>query len=139
MEAQKVILRFLDARLVKGFLKDFSPDNGKVTVEDESSGLVSVALHDLKGIFFVKTFSGDRTYRERKSFIGTGQRGKKVFVKFRDGESMIGYVEGSLPWMTGFSLEPKRSGFFLRPVDGGSNNIKVFVVATAVADVTVVG
>jgi len=46
-----------------------------------------------------------------------------------------------VPWERGFFLSKKDSdlkGFFLLPVDEDTNNIKVFVVASSVDDVTVV-
>lgn len=136
---QKAILRFLDRRLIKGYLEDFSPSDDLVTLEDESSRRVTVNIAELKGIFFVKTFTGNRHHREKKSFRGA-RSGKRVFVRFKDGESMMGHIDGDVPWAKGFFLESMKSnGFFLMPVDHESNNIKVFVVAAAVADVATIG
>ena len=140
MEHEKVILRFLDRRMIKGYLDDFSPSQRSVSVEDESSKRHNIDIKELKGIFFVKSFEGDKRYKEKKSFGGTQQAGKRIFVRFKDGESMIGYVEGDVPWKKGFFLESeKKTGFFLIPVDNASNNMKVFVVATSIDDVTVIG
>jgi hypothetical protein len=64
-----------------------------------------------------------------------------VFVKFRDGESLLGFLEGDFPWEKGFFLSRQDKGlkgFFLLPVDEDANNIKVFVVSSSVVDVTVV-
>jgi hypothetical protein len=96
-----------------------------------------VKISDLKAIFFVRTFEGDKTYSDKKSFIRATAKGKKVFVRFYDGESMMGHIEGQVPWEKGFFLEAKKGGFFLIPVDEQSNNIRVFVVANSVQDVTV--
>jgi hypothetical protein len=62
-------------------------------------------------------------------------------VKFRDGESMVGFLDGELPWDKGFFLskqENGRKGFFLLPADTEGNNVRVFVVSSSVDDVTVV-
>ncbi|HAM52290.1 MAG TPA: hypothetical protein DCP92_16945 [Nitrospiraceae bacterium] len=140
MEREKVILRFLDKRIIKGYLDEFSPSQRSVSIEDESSKRHNVDTEELKAIFFVRSFEGDKRYKEKKSFRGTQQTGKRVFVRFKDGEAMIGYIEGDIPWKKGFFLEAeKKTGFFLRPVDGASNNMKVFVIATSIDDVTVVG
>lgn len=140
MERQKVIVRFLDGRLLKGYVADFSPSSDSVSVEGESSERQKIGFDELKAIFFVRTFEGDKSHTEKKSFIKPIPLGKRVFVKFKDGESMMGYIEGGIPWEKGFFLEPnKGSGFFLIPVDDESNNIKVFVVAASVWDVTVMG
>ena len=139
MERQRVILRFVDGRLLRGYIEDFSSSDEFVFMEGESA-TQKIRLDELKAIFFVRTFEGDRSYTEKKSFAKPVALGKRVFVKFKDGESMMGYIEGGIPWEKGFFLEPnKGSGFFLIPVDDESNNIKVFVVASSVWDVTVMG
>jgi hypothetical protein len=66
--------------------------------------------------------------------------GHKVYVKFTDQESLVGFVEGEIPWDKGFFVSregSKAQGFFLIPVDRDSNNVKVFVVGTSVKDVTI--
>jgi hypothetical protein len=136
MGMEKVILRYLDGRIVKGHISSFSPSDESVSITDESSVSHTVSIHELKAIFFVKTFEGHSGYSERKSFTISASSGRKVFVRFKDGESMIGHIEGKVPWEKGFFLEPKKGGFFLVPVDDRSNNIKVFVVAGSVHDVT---
>ncbi len=135
-----MILRCLDGRLIKGFIGDFSVSDEVVTLEDEVLQSHTFRVDELKAIFFVRTFEGNRNHSERKTFSDPVSLGKRVFVKFKDGESMIGYIEGGVPWEKGFFLEPKKGpGFFLIPVDVESNNSKVFVVASSVWDVTVMG
>lgn len=136
MERQKVIARFADGRILRGYLEKFVATDETVSIDDDSSGRQSIRLSDLKAIFYVKTFEGDKAYSDRKSFAYATAKGKKVFVRFFDGESMMGHIEGDVPWEKGFFLEQKKGGFFLIPVDNQSNNIKVFVVASAVQDVT---
>ena len=53
--------------------------------------------------------------------------GKRIQVKFKDGEVLIGYTSG---------YSPDRMGFFVFPSDPDSNNEKVFVVAAAAANVS---
>lgn len=140
MNHQKVIMRCLDGRIVKGFIGHFSVSDEFVALEDESSEMHRFGVDQLKAIFFVKTFEGKPEYSEKKTFRDPVSLGKRVFVKFKDGESMAGYIEGGVPWEKGFFLEPQKGpGFFLIPVDHDSNNIKVFVVASSVRDVTVMG
>lgn len=140
MDREKVVIRYLDGRIVKGHVLGFSPSDKEIIIEDLSSEKRSVNIEDLKAVFFVRTFEGDRNRVETKSFLGTVPRGKRVFVRFKDGEAMTGYAEGEIPWQKGFFLESSKStGFFLTPVDSHSNNIKVFIIAKAVRDVTVMG
>ena len=140
MDLRKVVLRFVDGRLIKGHLDEFSPQADSVSIEEESGAKQRFGVDELKAIFFVRTFEGDKTRSEKKSFEKENPPGKRVFVKFKDGESMVGYVEGKVPWEKGFFLEPaKGKGFFLVPVDDASNNAKVFVIAQSVWEVTVMG
>jgi hypothetical protein len=140
MERQRIILRCLDGRLIRGYIGGFSVTDELVSLEDEFLQKRKYRVDELKAIFFVRTFEGNRGHSEQKTFRDPVSLGKRVFVKFKDGESMTGYIEGGVPWEKGFFLEPKKGpGFFLVPVDSESNNIKVFVVATSVWDVTVMG
>lgn len=140
MDREKVVIRYLDGKIVKGHVLSFSPSDKEIIIEDFSLEKRSINVEDLKAVFFVRTFEGDRNRVETKSFLGTIPKGKRVFVRFKDGEAMTGYVEGEIPWKKGFFLESsKGTGFFLTPVDSHSNNIKVFIVAKAVRDVTVMG
>lgn len=139
-ENQRAILRFLDGSMLKGLIKDFTLADDSVYIEDESSEKQKIKLKQLKAIFFVRKFEGNKEHREKKSFSGSKRTGKRLFVKFKDGEQMTGYLEGETPWDKGFFLDLKKSsGFFLIPVDQDSNNIKVFVVTSALQDVTQMG
>lgn len=137
---EKVVLRFSDGMVVKGYLKVFSETGDFVEIEDLSGNSRVAEIDKLKALFFVKSFEGMPHYNERKLFLGLNRRYKKVFVKFKDGESMTGYIEGDIPWGKGFFLErSKKKGFYLLPTDNESNNIKVFVVTSSVKDVTLIG
>ncbi len=136
----KVVLRFLNGGLMKGHLKEFSQDAQEIVFEAlVKDGVKKIPANDLKAIFFVKTFEGDREYREKKKYGIRKKEGRKIFVKFKDGESMVGYLQGEMPWDKGFFLskpDNKRTGFFLVPVDEDSNNLKIFVVRSSVKDIT---
>lgn len=145
-DAEKVVLRFTDGTVLKGYLRDFSPKRSSVSFEKyENKETHSVELRDLKAIFFVKTFTGDSQKTEKKIYGISKPKGKRVFIKFKDNEHLVGFLEGDaqldLPWDRGFYLSKDDKGikgFFLLPVDLDSNNIKVFVVASSIGDVTVV-
>ncbi len=142
-EPEKAVLRFLDGTVLKGYLESFSPAKAEVTLRDEMTDTVkTAALDDLKAIFFVREFDGNRTYQEKKSYGIRKPSGKRTFVKFNDGEDLIGFLEGEVPWEKGFFLSKqavaKLRGFYLLPADEGSNNIRIFVINRAVRDVTVV-
>jgi len=141
-DREKTVLRFNDGRLLKGHLKGFAPDLDEVRLEEAVTDRIRpVRMEDMKAIFFVRSFEGDRAYKEKKAYGASKSKGQKVFVKFRDGESLLGFLEGDLPWEKGFFLsrqDKRLKGFFLLPVDEDANNIKVFVVSSSVVDVTVV-
>jgi hypothetical protein len=136
----KVILRFVTGKMLKGFIKDLKLTDETLFIEDESSHQLKVRLKELKAIFFVKRFEGNPSYQERKNFAGARPNARRVFIKFKDGESMVGYIEGDIPWKMGFFLEPtKDKGFYIVPVDERSNNIRILVISTAVKDVALIG
>jgi hypothetical protein len=137
--SQKAILRFLDGRMLKGFIRDFTLADNYVYIEDESSEKQKIKLKELKAIFFVKDFLGNSGYREKKSFSGARPAGKRLFIRFKDGEHMTGFLDGDTPWEKGFFLEKKEKGFFFIPVDGDSNNVRIFVVTSSLQDVTQMG
>ena len=131
MEPIKIVTRFLNGGTIKGYTQNFFPDKPSfhITPVDQkiSIGPVEVQIKDLKGVFFVRDFLGNRTYKEQKTFPnGAKLTGRKVEVTFKDKEVMVGSVLG---------YDPKRTGFFLFPSDPHSNNLKIFVVSRAVSKV----
>jgi small nuclear ribonucleoprotein (snRNP)-like protein len=140
-ETEKVVVRLNDGGLLKGSLRDFSPGLPELSLEEDATArTLPVRLEDVKAIFFVKSFEGDHEYSEKKTYGTFRTKGKRVFVKFKDGESLVGFLEGGVPWEKGFFLskELDTKGFYLLPADEDANNIKVFVVASSVSAVTVV-
>ena len=139
---EKAVTRLNNGNLIKGYMKDFSPDGNEVTMKEEGTdNLHLVKIEDMKVVFFVKSFEGDHEYKEKKFYSSTNNKGQRVFVKFRDGEALVGFLEGKVPWKRGFFLsiqEGGLKGFFLLPADEDTNNIKVFVVSSSFDDVTVV-
>lgn len=139
---ERSVVRLNDGSLLKGYLKDFSPDREKVLLrEAETDEVHTLSTGDMKAVFFVKSFEGDYDYKDRKSFGIRKPTGNRVFVKFKDGERLVGFVDGKVPWEKGFFLSRRKNegkGFFLLPADEDTNNIKVFVISSSVDDVTVV-
>lgn len=84
-------------------------------------------MRDLKAVFFVRDFAGNRQYDEKKVHLAEETfQGHIVEVTFADGEIIV----GSTP-----AYDPRRQGFFLVPLDPESNNLRVFIVSRAVRDV----
>lgn len=130
MEPIKVVLRYANGKILKGFTQDFLPNKDRfhLHLSDNASGeALEVLVKELKAIFFVQDFAGDPQYKERKKYTeGEKPSGKKVEVTFKDGEVMVGSTLG---------YDPSRPGFFIFPVDPKGNNIRVFAVSPAVKNV----
>jgi hypothetical protein len=124
MDAVKVVVRYADGQVIKGYTQDFFPNKDRFHLQPQqkSSGqdTQQVLIKDLKAIFFVKDFDGNPTYDERRQY-GEGEKpqGRKMEIIFKDGEKLVGSTLG---------YDPGRAGFFIHPADDKSNNIRVFVV-----------
>ena len=128
MESVKIVIRFADGRIEKGYSQDFFPNKPVFHLfKSLSKGAANhkeIHLANLKAIFFVKTFAGNPDYKERKRFVeGDIAQGRKAEVVFLDGEILQGSVLG---------YDPNSPGFFLFPSDPKSNNQRVFVINSAV-------
>jgi len=123
------------------YVRDFSVNSNVVVLEEvESRQELRIPIIEVKAIFFVRTFEGDSKYKEKKTYGLRNNVGRKVYIKFNDGESMTGFIEGKVPWERGFFIsnpDSKVKGFYLIPTDSGSNNIKVFVVGSSIKDMTI--
>ena len=125
----RAVVAFLDGRRLKGYLLNFSAlkesfrlfSNDNVHQEPGSNILVK----DLKAIFFVKDFMGDPSRKDSPD-SGPATHGRKVLVTFKDGELISGSTE---------AYNPQKLGFFLFPLNGDTNNTRIFVVNRNVAKV----
>ncbi|HBO69580.1 MAG TPA: hypothetical protein DD658_05320 [Deltaproteobacteria bacterium] len=128
MEPSKIVVRYLDGRILKGTTRNFSPL--KPTFQLLPGGrttLVEVSVSHLKAVFFVRDFLGNKLYRERKKVAeGDKPQGRLVEVTCRDGEVLVGSTMG---------YDPGRPGFFLHPIDPKTNNTKIFLTSAGVAKV----
>jgi hypothetical protein len=121
---QKVVVRYRDGRILRGFTADFNTERPQLHLSTDpwSGESLMVPLQQLKALFFVREFAGDPTYVEQKTFAAPSQ-GRKLEVTFEDGEVLVG---------TTLSYRPGGHGFFVHPADKKANNIRVFVSAVAV-------
>jgi hypothetical protein len=122
---QKIVARFADGQIVKGYTQDFHPSRPQFslwpTIHAAPGDRLVVPVTRLKAVFFVRDFKGNSAYRERKTFTTRGQ-GRRVEVTFNDGEIVLG---------TTLNYRPDGQGFFISPADQGANNTRIFVVASA--------
>ena len=121
----KVVARFLDGRVIKGTTQDFIPTRSFFhVIPEDGSPSVQVRLDHLKAVFFVRDLGGNRERVDVPAFTrGPGENayGKKIAVRFADGELICGY---SLSYSAG------RDGFFMATMNARGNNERIFVVIT---------
>jgi hypothetical protein len=121
MEANKVVVKFKDKKMLKGTTSDFFPNKNQFHLEVPGGELLDINVEDLKAIFFVKDFEGNKDRQKSYTDEITGT-GRKMQVEFSDGESIVGFTLG---------YSPDRQGFYLTPADAGGNNLRIFVVKSA--------
>ncbi len=129
-EYNKVVVHSLSGKILKGTTQDFFPNRHLFHVQPADGGpAVEVRCKSLKAAFFVKEFAGDPQRKDLRGFI-TGPaetaHGKKLAVRFKDGELLCGYS---------LSYSPERDGFFMFPADPGSNNIRIYVITGSTVEV----
>ena len=125
-----VVARYLDGRVLKGVTRDFSPNRAMFHVDpQDGAATIELRFRQLKALFFVATLEGDASRQDVRGFIHgpvETQQGKKVAVRFKDGEFICGYT---LSW------SPDREGFFMFPADAGSNNQRIYVITASTLEV----
>ncbi len=118
----KIVAKFQDGTLIKGQTSDFLPNKKNFHLKQTDGQTVSINVEQLKAVFFVKDFRGNKQYKDDYKDIVPGG-GKRIRVKFTDGEVLVGYTQG---------YAPNRTGFFLVPGDMHSNNERVFIINSVI-------
>lgn len=121
METNKVVARFKDGRILKGKTNDFFPNKTSFHVETLSGDTETIDVEQLKALFLVKDFEGNKDYNEEFNDEVSGA-GRKIRITFSDGEIITGYTLG---------YSPNRQGFYVTPADLKSNNVRIFVIKSA--------
>jgi hypothetical protein len=131
---KKVVVRRLDHGLVKGFVDPTSYlDPSGIKMLDREGRALVIPLNEIKGVFFVKDFDGNRQRAERKLFQSRPRlAGLWVKMTFKDTEVLEGLLPSNL-------VEISPEGFLLTPADLYSNNLKIFVPRTALSEINVLG
>lgn len=122
MLVNRIVAKFQDGTLMKGRTSDFLPNKKSFHLELTNGRIVNINIEQLKAVFFVKDFKGNKQYKDDYKDIVPGG-GKRIRVKFIDGEVLVGYTQG---------YAPHRTGFFLVPGDRQSNNERVFIINSVI-------
>ncbi len=128
-EANKVVLHYKTGNIVKGMTYDFVAEKPIFHIVHQDGNIEEVETEKLKAVFFVKTYEGNKDYQEAKGFGKIDPvtfRGLKIKVIFFDNEVLYGGTLG---------YNKTRKGFFVIPADPDSNNLRIYVVASAVKEV----
>jgi hypothetical protein len=122
----RIVVRYLDGHLLKGFCQDFHPARPTFHVSPATDTAdtkpVLVPMAQLKAIFFVRDFAGNPQRVERQSFDKVNQ-GRRIEVTFLDDEVLFGSTLG---------YRPDGTGFFVTPADSEGNNLRVYVLHGAI-------
>ena len=125
-----IVARYHDGRVLKGVTRDFSPNRAMFHVDPQDDGpTVELRFRQLKALFFVSSLEGDPSRQDVRGFVhgpAETSQGKKIAVRFKDGEFICGYT---LSW------SPDREGFFLFPADVHSNNQRIYVITSSTLEV----
>jgi hypothetical protein len=124
----KVVAHFVDGRVLKGTIRDFSADKPLFHLVPAEPGVapLKVPTGALKAVFFVKDYAGDAKRRDRADFDAAPPQGRRLLVHFKDGETIAGITS---------AFAPDKPGFFMTPADPNTNNDRIFVLRGAVARV----
>lgn len=127
MDLRKVILRYLDGRVVRAYAPLFEEGSDSVPAADMGGTPLCVPLSDLKAAFFVRTFTGNPEYDSPRTPEELPSRGsgRLLVLRFLDRERMLGEVAPT----TDLSR-----GFYLTVLDPEDNNLLVYVNPSSLAE-----
>jgi len=132
----KVVAHYKNGRIVKGHAKEFDPGSESFVLQPYAAEQqpVSVPFEELKAVFHVRTFEGNPEHGPSPDQVGevveprfraVMSKAKRALLEFADGERMWGFAEG---------IERGDPGFFFFPTDPGGNNLRIYVVRSALKD-----
>ncbi len=126
MASNNVVAKFKDSTIMKGTTSDFFPNKKFFHLELSDGKTININMEQLKALFFVKDLEGDKDHKKTYGDAIPGG-GRKIQIKFSDGEVITGYSQG---------YSPERQGFFVAPADTSGNNERIFIVNSATEKVT---
>ncbi|MEN3338748.1 MAG: hypothetical protein V7647_2424, partial [Acidobacteriota bacterium] len=126
---KKIVVRYRDGRLSKGFTQDFHPSRPQFilwpSIDAAPAERMFVPTSQLKAVFFVRDFDGNADHVDRRTFESPVE-GRRIEVTFADDEVLLGAT---------LNYRADGLGFFLTPADPRGNNRRVFVVSSAIRHV----
>jgi len=135
MIKKKVIIKYKDGKILKGWVEEFKPQRDSFILfplfeYSEEKNLV-INFESLKAVFFVKDFIGNKDYQKVRTFnidINITPTQRKIIVNFLDNERLYG---------TCLTYGRYKKGFFVFPIDPKDNNERIFVVHSSTKNVRI--
>jgi hypothetical protein len=128
----KIVVHMKNGTIHKGVTHDFAPGMGSFHVlPAEGGGVpVRVAADEMKALFYVKDYIGNRDFVARRQFDEAQRAARRAIVCFEDGEEMWGIL--------GEGADEEGSGFFFFPADQHDNNIRIYIIRSALKELKLV-
>lgn len=128
---QKLVVHRKDGAIYKGVTQDFDPQREEFHfLPAEGGGIpMRMRIDDMKALFWVRDYLGNRQFVARRAFDEVGTERRRAVITFDDGEEVWGTLDGD--------SEGER-GFFLIPADARDNNLRIFVVRSALKEMRTV-
>jgi hypothetical protein len=128
---KKVIVRKLDRDTAAGYVGSQYIADGKLELLNTAGNVVTIALSEIKGVYFVREFSEPESLT-RKTFTSRPRaEGLWVRLHFRDNEIIEGLMPNDL-------IQEGGDGFSIIPPDTRSNTQRIFVPRSALAEMNVI-
>jgi len=110
----------------KGVTSDFDPSRESFHFLPAEGGGIPVRMRvdEMKALFWVRDYLGNRAFESKRECDETAPEDRRAVVTFEDGEEIWGSLDH----------EELDLGFFLIPVDKRDNNVRIFVVRSALKE-----
>jgi hypothetical protein len=128
MQEHKIVVHLKDGTIRKGVTHDFDPEGENFHLLPAEGGGVPrrVGIDDMKALFYVKDYLGNRDFVARRQFAEAHAKSQKAIARFKDGEEIWGVL--------GEGADSDGLGFFFFPADKDDNNVRIFVVRSALEE-----
>jgi len=125
----KIVVHMKSGDIHKGVTHDFAPDSESFHVLPAEGGGVPVRVRadQMKALFYVKDFIGNSDFIARRAFDEAHRAAHRAILTFDDGEEIWG-VLGDL------ADDEAATGFYFYPADTKDNNIRIYVVRSALKE-----
>lgn len=130
---KKVIVRKMDRDAVQGYVNPAGlVVDGKVAVLSPGGQVLTLALEEIKGVYFVREFGEPESFARKTFPTRPRTEGLWVRMKFRDNEVLEGMMANDL-------TQAAPEGYFINPPDTRANTQRIFVPRGALAELQVLG